>query len=170
MILSTGVTEVRSHTRSRFAAGASMVLVFVLVLCTSACGGTKPTKAEQVERYGQELRERIAATVTDPRRRDEALQVVDQMQALQQRFNRETSAFVDNYRKLNADYETTRPTLDQLFADYSNRRVAARNEALELHFRLAALSTATEWDAIGKAEAKLYKKVSAAPLPQEHST
>jgi hypothetical protein len=46
--------------RSRFAARASMVLVFVLVLCTSACGGTKPSKAEQAERYGQELRETTA--------------------------------------------------------------------------------------------------------------
>lgn len=166
----TGVTEVRSHVRDLIAATASMALLCVLVLCTSGCGGPKPTKNAQADRYGQELRETITATVTDPQRRAESLQIVDQMQALQLRFSRETSAFIDSYRKLNADYETTRPTLDRLFADYSSRRVAARDEALDLHFRLAALATPAEWDAIGKAEAKLYKKVSAAPLPQEHAT
>jgi hypothetical protein len=37
----------------------------------------------------------------------------------------------------------------------------ARSEALDLHFQLASLATAQEWDSIGKAEEKLYEEVNA---------
>ena len=78
-----------------------------------------------------------------------------------------TVEFVEGYRKLNADYDSTRPAFDQLFADYNAKRIKARNEALDLHFQLASLATVGEWGAIGKAEAKLYEESNAAPPAEE---
>jgi hypothetical protein len=90
------------------------------------------------------------------------LLVVDQVEALNLRFSQETADFVRSYRKLNADYEATRAAFDKLFADYNAKRIKARNESLDLHFQLASLATADEWDSIGKAEKKLYEEANEA--------
>lgn len=90
------------------------------------------------------------------------LRVVDRLEALHLRFSQETADFIEHYRKLNADYDSTRPAFDQLFSDYNAKRVQARSEALDLHFELDSLATADEWDKIGKAETKLYEKANAA--------
>jgi hypothetical protein len=90
------------------------------------------------------------------------LLIVDKVEALHRRFSQETADFIESYRRLNADYEATRPAFDQLFADYSAKRIKARSEALDLHFELASLATGDEWHAIGKAEIKLYEEVNAA--------
>ena len=66
-----------------------------------------------------------------------------------------------------ADYDATRSAFEQLFSDYSAKRIKARNEALDLHFRLASLATVVEWNAIGKAELKLYEEVNAARSAEE---
>jgi hypothetical protein len=95
--------------------------------------------------------------------------IVDQLEALHLRFSQETADFVESYRKLNADYDATRPAFDQLFSDYSAKRIKARNEALDLQFQLASLATAGEWDSIVEAETKLYEEVNAA-RPAEEST
>jgi hypothetical protein len=86
---------------------------------------------------------------------------VDQIEAAQTRFSKEMADFVESYRKLNADYDATRPAFDKLFSDYNVQRIKVRNEALDLHFQLASLSTATEWNPIVKAEIKLYEEVNA---------
>ena len=170
MIQLPGVREAGRRPRRMFFATASLALVCVVVLCISGCGGAKQTRSQVAERYGQELRGTVSSVVTDEQRRVQMLNIVDRMQALQLRFSRETADFIDSYRKLNADYEAKRPVFDQLFSDYGRKRALARDEALDLHFRLAALATAAEWDAIGRAEAKLYKKVNAAPAQPEQST
>jgi hypothetical protein len=165
----SSVTAVRSRACRLLTATASMVVTCAVMLCTAGCGAG-PTKSQAVERYGQELRDTVSTAVTDEQRRAQLLRIVDQMQAVQLRFSHETTEFIDSYRKLNADYQSTRPMFDQLFSDYSGKRVKARDEALDLHFQLAALATPAEWDGIGKAEAKLYKKVTAAQALKDQST
>ena len=136
------------------------LLVCALTITAPGCGRTKPTRGQAVERYSQELREAVSANVPDERRKTQMLLIVDQVEALNARFGHETADFIASYRKLNADYEATRPAFDRLFADYSAKRVQARSEAFDLHFRLASLATADEWDSIGKAEGKLYEEVN----------
>jgi hypothetical protein len=141
--------------------------LFTLVFCaamltTSGCGGKKPTAAETIERYSQKLREAISTSVPEKERKYQMLLIVNQVEALHVRFNQETAEFIESYRKLNADYDAARATFDQLFSDYSAKRVKARSEALALHFQLASLATPDEWDAIGRAEVKLYEQVNAA--------
>jgi hypothetical protein len=148
--------------------------LFALLICTvtlavAACGGRNPTKAQAIGEYSQELRAAVSTNVPEERRRAQMLGIVDQLQALNLRFSEETADFVENYRKLNADYDAPRASFDRLFADYGAKRVTARSEALDLHFQLAALATTGEWNAIGKAETKLYEEVNAAP-PAAEST
>jgi hypothetical protein len=156
------------------ARGIGVVALCALALCAvtltvSGCGGTKPTKAQEIERYSQKLREAVATNVPDDGRKAQLILVVDQVEALHRRFSQETAEFVASYRQLNADFDSTRQSFDQLFSDYNAKRIKAREDALELHFQLASLATADEWGAIGRAEAKLYEKSSEAS-PAEKST
>jgi hypothetical protein len=133
-----------------------------VILTIPGCGGKPPTREQAIERYSQALREGVSSNVADERRRAQMLSIVDQLEAVHVRFNQETADFIANYRKLNADYDASRPAFDQLFSDFSAKRVKARSQALDLHFQLASLATVAEWDSIGRAETKLYEKVNAA--------
>jgi len=157
------------HSRARSLGLAALftVLVCAVTLTLAGCVGTKPSKAQTIERYSQELREAVSSNVSNAGRRAQLLSIVDQVDALQLRFSQETTEFVERFRKLNADYDSTRPAFDQLFSDYNAKRITARSEALDLHFQLASLATADEWRAIGKAEAKLYEEANAAPPTEE---
>jgi hypothetical protein len=145
--------------------------MFTLWVCavtfTVAGCGTKPTTNETINRYSEKLSAAVSANVPEEGRRAQMLAVVNQLQSLQLRFNQETADFVQSYRKLNADHDSARPAFDQLFSDYNAKRIKARSEALDLHFKLASLATATEWGPIGKAEMKLYKEGNEARSEEE---
>jgi hypothetical protein len=145
------------------------VMVWAITLTAPGCGGEQPTRRQTIQSYSQKLREAVSTNVADEGRKTQMLLVVDQIEALQTRFSKETADFVESYPKLNADYSATRPTFDQLFSDYNGQRTKARDQALDFHFQLASLATATEWDTIGKAEGKLYEEINAA-RPAEGST
>jgi hypothetical protein len=145
------------------------LLVCAVTLPVAGCGGKDRTKQQTLERYSEKLREAVSANVAEEGRKTQMLLIVDQVEALHRRFSQETADFIESYRKLNADYEATRPAFDQLFSDYSAKRIRARSEALDLHFQLASLATTDEWHAIGKAEIKLYEEVNAA-RPADGST
>jgi hypothetical protein len=147
---------------------ALFLLVCAVTLAVSGCG-SKPTREQSIEKYGQDLREAVSSSVPDPRRRDQMLLIVDLLKDVQLRFSRETADFIEDYRKLNADYDAPRSAFEQLFKDYNAKRVKARSEALDMHFQLTSLATESEWSTIGKAEAKLYKKVNAT-RPAEGAT
>jgi len=134
----------------------------------AGCGGSKPSREQVITSYGQELREAVSTKVADEMRKARMLAILDQLDAVNRRFTQETRDFVESYRQLNADYDAARPAFDRLFSDYSAKRVKARSDVLDLHFQLASLATADEWDSIGKAETKLYEELGAAPLSQEN--
>jgi hypothetical protein len=146
---------------------ALLTLVACVVLTAPGCSRTKPTRNQVIERYSEELREAVSANVSGEERKAQMLLIVDRLEAVNVRFSRETADFIGHYRKLNADYDAMRSAFEQLFSDYSTKRVQARSEALELHFQLAALASAGEWDSIGKAEGRLYEEVNEAPLRPE---
>ena len=150
----------RGSARSIGSAAVVALLLCAAALTAPGCSGTKPTPEETIQRYSLKLRETVSAGVPEEQRKAQMLLIVDQVEALHLRFSRETTEFVERYRKLNADYDSPRPAFEQLFSDYGAKRSAARNEALDLHFRLASLATPDEWNAIGKAEIELYKEVT----------
>jgi hypothetical protein len=153
----------------RFGLAALFLLMSCVVMMTvHGCTGTKLTTAQTIERYSQKLRDAISRQIPEEQRKAQMLSIVDRVEALHLRFGQDTADFVQSYRKLNADYDAARPALDRLFSDYEAKRIRARDEALDLHFQLAALATAGEWDEIGKAEEKLYEEVNAAH-PREES-
>ena len=163
------VTVASTHRGAR---GIGVAARFALVACVvtllvPGCGGNTETKGQAVARYSQELREAVSSNVPDERRKAQMLLIVNQLEAIHRRFSQETADFIGSYRKLNADYDAMRPAFNQLFADYSAKRIKARSDALELHFQLASLATVDEWGPIAKAETKLYEKVSAARPAEE---
>ena len=155
-------------TRSVGFAALFALQVCALTVTIAGCGGKKPTREQVIERYSQELRDAVSNNVPDEQRRQHMLVIADQLKVVHLRFNQETVEFIESYRKLNADYDSTRPAFEQLFSDYSAKRVKARSEALDLHFKLAALATAAEWETLGRAETKLYDKFTEARPPKEN--
>lgn len=156
------MTSVHSAFRSPGSAALSTLLVCALTLVVPGCSREKPSREQAIGRYSQELRDTVSERVPDERRKAQMLAIVDRLQALHLRFSRETADFIEGYRKLNADYDAPRSAFDHLFSGYSARRLAARSEALDLHFELTSLATGDEWDKIGKAETRLYEKIGAA--------
>jgi hypothetical protein len=152
----------RSEIRIFGVAALFTLLLGVAALAVPGCGGKERSRNQQIERYSDELREAVSDHVSDQQRKAQMLLIVDQVEAVQLRFSQETTEFVASYRKLNADYDSTRPAFEQLFSDYNAKRSKARSEVLERHFQLASLATPDEWDSIWKAETKLYEKVNAA--------
>jgi hypothetical protein len=140
----------------------AIVVASAITLVIPGCRGTQLTSEQVIQSSSQKLRQAVSSNVAEEGRKAQMLMLVDQMEVLQTRFNKETADFVANYRKLSADYGAKRPAFDQLFSDYSGQRIKDRNQALDLHFRLASLAMASEWDPIGKAEVKMYKEVSEA--------
>jgi hypothetical protein len=163
------VTVLQSRARGIGAGALFTLLVCVVAFTVAGCNRTKPTRAETIQRYTQKLREAVSTNVPEGERRSQLLLIVDQVEALDLRFSQETAQFIESYRKLNADYDSTRPAFDQLFSDYKAKRIRARDEALALHFQLASLAIAGEWYAIAKAETQLYEEANAA-RPSEEST
>ena len=158
------------HRRTNpFRFAALFTLFCGVTLAIAGCGGKETTRTQAIERYSLELREAVSSKVPEQDRKARMLSIVDQVEMLNRRFDQETADFVESYRKLNADYDSPRPAFDQLFADYNAKRIKARGEALELHFQLASFATGDEWDAIGKAEVKLYEEVDAT-RPAKEST
>jgi hypothetical protein len=159
------------HSGTRVGGFAALFILSVCLatLAVSGCGGTKPTTDETISRYSQKLRNAVSSNVPEEGRRTQMLAIVDRVEALHLRFSQETTVFIESYRKLNADYDSPRPVFDQLFSDYNVKRIQARKEALDLHFQLASLAIPTEWDAIGKAETKLYKEVNSVEPAEENA-
>jgi hypothetical protein len=145
------------------------LMVCAVMLVAPGCSSTKPTPDQTITRYSEKLREAVSTSVPEQGPKAQMLLIVDHVEALHLRFSQETADFVESYRKLNAAYDSTRPAFDQLFSEYNAKRVKARDEALDLHFQLASLATAVEWEAIGRAEKKLYEEVDEA-LPAGEST
>lgn len=147
-------------------------IAFTLLICVTAflipgCGGKKQTKDQAIARYSQQLREAVSTNVGDERRKAQMLLIVEQLEALHSRFSQETANFVASYNKLNAEYDAPRTAFDQLFSDYTAKRINARSAALDLHFQLASLATTDEWRSIGAAETKLYEEVNEARPAQD---
>ena len=71
------------------------LLVCAVTLAVPGCGRTKATREQAIERYTQELREAISTSVPEERRKEQMLLIVDDLEALHLRFNRET---VDSLR------------------------------------------------------------------------
>jgi hypothetical protein len=140
--------------------------------CSSLPGAAAQNRPlrKKIERYSQKLRAVVSTRVADEGRRAQMFVVVDQMEAVHVRFSQESADFVANYRKLNADYDAARPAFDQLFSEYNASRITARNQDLDLHFKLAALATDNEWDAISKAEVNLYEAANAGRASEKGAT
>jgi len=131
------------NTRARSVGRAAVrtLLVCAVTFTVHGCGGTKPSREQAIE-----LRQTVPNNVPEAPRRAQMLSIVDRLEALQLRFSQDTADFVASFRKLNADYDSTRPAFDQLFSDYRAKRIKARGEALDLHFQLASLAVGSEWN------------------------
>jgi hypothetical protein len=136
----------------------AIVVVSAITLATPGCRGTQLTSEHVIQSASQKLRQAVSSNVADEGRKAQMLMLVDQMEALQTRFNKETADFVANYRKLSADYDARRPAFYQLFSDCTEAdEITAQLDRtslemdqsfLNLRFRVKDQTTRAEWAAI----------------------
>ena len=100
----------RHEISSGFAALVAL-LVCAVALTGPGCSSTKPTSDQTINGYAEKLREAVFANVPEHGPRAQMLSIVDQVESVHLRFSRETANFIESYRTLNADYDSTRPAL-----------------------------------------------------------
>lgn len=138
------------------------VALGVTALGFAGCAGNRPSPEESLQEASQELRQAVTANIEDPRRRDEMLGLVGQIESVQRDFSAQAADFAARFEALNVDYDASRAQFEKLFADFNSERARSRDQLLDMHFQLTALATEGEWKRIGKAEARLYGEVEAA--------
>lgn len=137
----------------------SVLLAALLVLALPGCKNNEAMSDSGGQTHLRQLREAVSGAVNEQDRRDRMLRIVGSMETVASTFDRDVSAFVESFRRLNTNYDTPRADFDALFMGYDAQRMRARDSFLDLHFQLTALATADEWKRIGKVEKKMYDEL-----------
>ncbi len=137
----------------------------IIVLCCAtglffaACARTRTKPEIKTQYYIQKMRQAVSDAVTDHNRKDQMLELVDQMEGVLEGFNADLRAFVDRYTQLNRNYDASREELEKLFVDFQTRRMQAKERIFDLNFEAKALVTADEWYQVLKFEKKAIKEM-----------
>ena len=105
------------------------------------------------------MRQAVSDAVTDHNRKDQLLDLIDQMESVLKGFNADLRTFVDRYTQLNRNYDASREKLEKLFVDFQTRRRQAKERIFDLNFEAKALVTADEWYQVLKFEKKAIKEM-----------
>ncbi len=137
----------------------------IIMLCcatglfVAACAGTRPKPEIETQYYIQKMRQAVSDAVTDHNRKDQLLELVDQMESVIEGFNADLKTFVDRYTKLNLNYDASREELEKLFVDFQSRRMQTKERIFDLNFEAKAIVTADEWYQVLKFEKKAIKEM-----------
>jgi hypothetical protein len=157
--------EVVMKSRLRFWVLVPFVVISMFAL--NGCAKNKATPSEDISKYTTDMREAVSVKINDTDRREELLQLIMEMEAVMQDFNKDIHAFVDQYRVLDKDYNTPRQSFENLIVEFSSQRKQAQAEIFDLHFKAVALMTKEEWDQVVKYEKKAIGAMIEARDPQE---
>jgi len=133
----------------RFAAVAAAVLLF------AACSHAPSTPQAHVTHGAAQMREAITAAIAEPARRAQLLERADRYERVLQRYAGEFREFEQNLHRINASRDTPPAQIRALFAQFEQKRQAARAEVTDLHFEMLARTSPAEWRHIAKAEEEM---------------
>jgi len=129
-----------------FAAVAAGLLLFV------ACSHGPRTAQDHLAHGASQMRATITAAIPEPGRRTELLARADRFEHVLQRYAGEFREFEQGLQRANAARDTPPAQIRALFAQFEQKRQAARAEVTDLHFEMVARTSAAEWRRIAKAE------------------
>ena len=139
--------------------------LFFVVACVAAlvagCGGTDPVSREDQQAAAfADLRSAVEEVVVEDDRRADVMRLID---GLELDINSLRASLVERrteFRRLNADYDTTREELTE-FANAMEVRIQEnRRRVFDGRARLIAATTDEEWDALTKVDTRAMKAVA----------
>ena len=153
--------------KSRLHFWVLVTFVLISMFALNGCAKNKTEPSEDISKYTRDMHEAVSVKINDTDRRKEVLQLVMEMEAVMQDFNKDIQAFVDQYRVLDKDYNTPRQSFKSLIVEFSTQRKQAQAEIFDLHYKAVALMTKEEWDQVVKYEKKAIGAMIESRDPQE---
>jgi hypothetical protein len=136
------------------------ILLLLPALLLAACSGINSVTPEEKERQAyEEFRETIKEVIQDPERQVEILSLAEKYQAAFKKLRATVEAQRNELRNLNADYDATREQFQAFIDKYDTEIGAARKEATDNRMAFVRATTAEEWAALKKADAKALKNM-----------
>ena len=128
-----------------------ILLSLVIALGAAACAGKdKPTPVDVQTEAFNNLRSEVEAIVSDQDRSDQAVKIIDELESAFHDLALHLAARSTKVAALNADYDTTREAIDEVFAEIQKNMVSNQRTVSELHRKLISVTTTGEWLELSK--------------------
>lgn len=121
------------------------------IIVALGCGGgqsSAETRDEAQSRWESTVRE----VVEDPVRANRVLAAAEDIRVVGVEFETEARAFLDDYRRLNRDYDATREQFEALIADHKAERASQRRRIYEARQTIVDNTTDEEWGELVEAK------------------
>ena len=115
-------------------------------------GGGEPG-ASALDRGLKEMAVLIEKTVQDPEKAKQAQGIVEEIVAEVKQSNQQNQQFHQQLYKLNENYEAEPDEFTKILDDLNNNRMRTASKILGLRFKMKALLTAQEWNALSESMA-----------------
>jgi len=138
--------------------GKNLLLVlFFSIFLLYGCNKNKVTQADKIAKYTQEMSVAVADNVSDKAQQTKAQDLISEMESVMHEFSRSVDDYVDRYRQLDKNYQSSRESYENLNAAFSEQRKKAQARIIDLHFSTVALLSKDDWEGIVKYEQKALK-------------
>jgi thiamine biosynthesis lipoprotein ApbE len=131
-----------------------VTLALVAMLCVSGCAGKKQSPLDKMQEAFADVRTEIQASVTDPERAAQAVELVDQLEQTYVDTTASIQSHKDQLRELNEDYDVSRAAMEEPMALILVDLEVNQKVVLEIGNKMSALLTAEEKDELAKARSK----------------
>lgn len=129
-------------------AGLFCVLVSLFVLLTDGCAHQQTASHQKPV----DMKSLVKKEIPDPERADQILALLEQLDADLATQRQAILASQQELKKLNADYDATPEQFMKLIDSARESRERSRQKIIDTYFRIKALTTRGEWEALAKAE------------------
>ena len=132
-----------------------LLAVFLIVaLGVVAYAGNNQTLEQKESESFADLSKEVTNVVTDPERRQLALEAVDELEVTMRKLDKSLQERVDQFRQLYANYDTTQAEMEQATDDVLVQMKSNFDVAHTQFRQLSPHLTADEWHDINKATSK----------------
>ena len=142
-------------------------LLLVVSIVFSGCASKPSDPQEDIKNSMQVMRSAVIETVKDEERQQKLIILTQSLETTLAEYNLAYSSFASEFGKLNRIYDTPREKLEKLLESFRRTRKDAMNQAMDIHFKMVAQTSADEWRHIVKQELKAFESVRESRLLQQ---
>jgi septal ring factor EnvC (AmiA/AmiB activator) len=131
------------------------IVLSMIVLIMTGCAHQKSSPQQET----LDVKSLVHKEISDPVRADKIVALMEKMNA---DLNRQRQAMIDSQKelqRLNSDYNTTPEQFKSLMDSAKVSRDKMRQDIMDTYFKIKALTTRQEWEALSKAEVQAMSKI-----------